>query len=336
MLFLAIAIAATFGLGIPFSRQTRVGAARKAEEVFPGFQQRLETFVDKEKKGDEPFIDLLASDALDVARTVAPETVAPNTTLMAWLGVGVAAVGALVWLVVAKPGFVGYGAHLLWTTGHGGAAPVTELQVSPGDATVRRNTDQLITAQTPGLLTPQIVLYARYQSAAKWEQVAMQPRSGASGYQFVLTGVPENVEYYVEAGPRRSGTSTSAWWIWPRSSRSRSPTTHPSDGPETPTRTAAAIRALEGTRADLDVVTDRPLTDGSSSPTAASKVRLGGAGITIRVRSRSSRTPARTVAAPIRVRPFVSEDYSSKAASPPQISIATPCRATTARARSKK
>ena len=32
----------------------------------------------------------------------------------------------------------------------------------------------------------------------------MQPRSGASGYQFVLTGVPENVEYYVEAGARRS------------------------------------------------------------------------------------------------------------------------------------
>ena len=74
------------------------------------------------------------------------------------------------------------------------------MQVSPGDATVRRHTDQLITAQTPGLLSPQIVLYARYQSAAKWEQVAMQPRSGASGYQFVFTGVPENVEYYVEAG----------------------------------------------------------------------------------------------------------------------------------------
>src|SRR4029077_13265051 len=146
----------------------------------------------------------LASDRPDVAGTVAPDTIAPRTTLIGWLGVGIAALAMLIWLVVAKPGYVGYGANLLWTGRQGGAAPLTELQVSPGDATVRRHTDQLITAQTPGLLTPQIVLYARYQSAAKWEQVVMQPRSGASGYQFVLTGVPENVEYYVEAGPRRS------------------------------------------------------------------------------------------------------------------------------------
>src|SRR6202035_576209 len=164
-------------LGIPFTRLTRVRAARTAEEVFPGFQQRLETFVDKEE-GDEPFLELLAADALDVARTVAPETVAPNTALMAWLGVGVGSLAVLVWLVAAKPGFLGYGANLLWTGSHGGAAPLTELQVSPGDATVRRHTDQLITAPTSGFLTPQLVLYVRYQSAAKWEQVAMQPRSG--------------------------------------------------------------------------------------------------------------------------------------------------------------
>ena len=76
---------------------TRRRAARSAEEVFPGFQQRLVTFVDKEK-GDEPFLELLAADALDVARTVRPETVAPNTTLMAWLGVGVASLAVLLWL----------------------------------------------------------------------------------------------------------------------------------------------------------------------------------------------------------------------------------------------
>ena len=47
VLFVVLAAAAVFGLGIPFSRLTRVRAARRAEEVFPGFQQRLETFVDK-------------------------------------------------------------------------------------------------------------------------------------------------------------------------------------------------------------------------------------------------------------------------------------------------
>src|SRR5438477_7745781 len=41
LLFVGLALAVVFGLGIPFSRLTRVRAAKKAEEVFPGFQQRL-------------------------------------------------------------------------------------------------------------------------------------------------------------------------------------------------------------------------------------------------------------------------------------------------------
>jgi len=202
VLFAALAAAVVLGAVLPVIRLTRRAAARYAEKAAPEFAQRLETFVDRQS--DEPFLDLLAADTLEVARTVPPETLAPSGRLFAWLGLGVALLVALLWLIAAKPGYVGYGANLLWTGSHGVAAPLTELQVTPGDATVRRHTDQVITAQTPGLLTPQVTLYARYESAAKWEQVAMQPRSGASGYQFVLTGVPENVEYYVAAGPRRS------------------------------------------------------------------------------------------------------------------------------------
>src|SRR3984893_11358608 len=250
----ALALTAVFGLGIPFSRLNRRRAAKRAEDVFPGFQQRLETFVDK--NGDEPFLELLAADALDVARTVPPETVAPNTALFAWLGAGAASIAVLAWLVTATPGFLGYGAHLIWTGSHGGAAPLTGLQVSPGDATVRRNTDQVITAQTPGLLTPQIVLYARYQSAAKWEQVAMQPRSGASGYQFVLTGVPENVEYYVEAGPRRSPHFNIRVVDLPSIKQIKVTYHYPAwtglkDASED---RGGDLRSLEGTRADLDRV----------------------------------------------------------------------------------
>ncbi len=319
VLFVALALAAVFGLGIPFSRMTRVRAARTAEEVFPGFQQRLETFVDKDKS-NEPFIELLAADALDVARTVAPDTIAPRTTLLGWLGVGIAALAVLVWLVVAKPGYVGYGAHLLWTGTHGGAAPLTELQVSPGDATVRRNTDQLITAQTPGLLTPQIVLYARYQSAAKWEQVAMQPRSGASGYQFVLTGVPENVEYYVEAGPRRSKHFNIRVVDLPSIKQIKVTYHYPAwtGLKDTSEDGGGDLRALEGTRADLDVVTDRPLTDGLLVLDGGKQVRLsGGAAITTRVPFRSSRTARTTSPRSIKVRPFDSpRTTSSKRARP--------------------
>ncbi|HUK35615.1 MAG TPA: hypothetical protein VLV86_16975, partial [Vicinamibacterales bacterium] len=262
VLVVALALAIVFGLGIPLKRLTRRSAAQKAEHAFPEFEQRLETFVDKQ--GDEPFLDLLAADALEVARTAAPEHVAPNGALLGWLGVGAASLSVLLWLVMAKPGSLGTGANALWNGSHGGVAAMAELQVRPGDATVRRNTDQVISAQAPGLLTPQIVLYARYQSGTKWERVAMQPRSGASDYQFVFTGLPENVEYYVEAGSRRSRHFNLRVVDLPSVKQIKVTYHYPAwtglkDTSEDP---GGDLRALEGTRADLDVVTDRPLTDG--------------------------------------------------------------------------
>jgi hypothetical protein len=337
LLFVALALAAVFGLGIPFSRLTRRRAARKAEDVFPGFQQRLETFVDK--GDDEPFLDLLAADALDVARTVPPETVAPNTALFGWLGAGAASLAVLAWLVTAKPGFLGYGAYLIWTGSHGGTAPLTELQVSPGDAAVRRNTDQLITAVTTGLLSPQVVLYARYQSAAKWEQVAMQPRSGASGYQFVLTGVPENVEYYVEAGPRRSRHFNIRVVDLPSVKQIKVTYHYP---PWTGLKDSSEdgggdLRALEGTRADLDVITDRPLTDGLlvlnalnglDASDGGQQVRLaGGAGNHYQGTVSIEHDGAYHVAALDQGQAVrLSEDYfiEARPTTPPEVSIARP------------
>src|SRR3984893_366596 len=255
---------------------------------------------------------------------------------MAWLGLGVASLALLIWLVAVKPGFVGYGAHLLWTGAHGGAAPLTELQVSPGDATVRRNTDQLITAQTPGLLTSQIVLYARYQSAAKWEQVAMQPRSGASGYQFVLTGVPENVEYYVEAGPRRSRHFNIRVVDLP-SVRQIKVTYHypPWTGLKDSSEVSGGdLRAVEGTRADLDVVTDRPLTDGllvlngRDALEGGKQVRLsGGAGNHYQGTVPIEQDGAYHVAALDQGQAVrLSEDYfiEARKTSPPEVTIARP------------
>ncbi len=107
-------------------------------------------------------------------------------------------------MIAAGPGYLGYGASLLWMGARTGATPFYDIHVTPGDASVRRNADQLVTAQPIGLQTDKMRLYARYESASKWEQVAMQPQPGGSGFQFLFAGLPEEVEYYVEAGPLRS------------------------------------------------------------------------------------------------------------------------------------
>jgi hypothetical protein len=324
----ALIAAALLALILPIRRFTRRVAARRTEQAFPAFEQRLETYVDR--RADEPFLNLLAADALEVARTVPAEAVAPNRLLGGWLAGAALAVATLVWLVTAKPGFLGYGANLLWTGSHGAAAALTDIQVSPGDATLRRNTDQLIVAQTPGLLSPQISLFARYQSTAKWERVAMQPRSGASGYQFVLTGVPENVEYYVEAGPRRSPHFNLRVIDLPTITALKVTYHYPSwtglpDRVEDP---AGDLRALEGTRADLDVVTDRPMTDGLLVLDGGAQIRLsGGAGNQYHGTVPIEKDGAYHVAALDRGQSVrMSEDYfiEARKPSPPQIVIARP------------
>src|SRR5208282_5530995 len=94
---------------------------------------------------------------------------------------------------------------LLWT---GPRKPALyDLRVTPGDAVVRRHADQLIAALPTGLQSPSVKLYARFQSSAKWEEIAMQPQAAgnfAGGYQFLFAGLPENVEYYVAAGAMTS------------------------------------------------------------------------------------------------------------------------------------
>src|SRR6201996_181367 len=203
LLLLALAGAAALALALPLRRLTRRRATEVAESAHPEFQQRLVTFDDREKRGNDPFLELLAADTLSVARDAQPAKLLPNNKLYFLAGAGVACVAVLVWLVAAGPGYLGYGASLLWTGPK--ASPLYDIRVTPGNAAVRRNADQLITAQIIGLKPEKVQLFAHYKSAAKsaWEPVAMQPLD-RSNFQFVFTGLPEDVEYYVKAGPLKS------------------------------------------------------------------------------------------------------------------------------------
>src|SRR5580658_9827200 len=61
---------AAAGLAFPLRRLTRRRAVGTAEATFPQFQQRLSTF--SERDGQDPFIELLAGDALSVAQSAQP------------------------------------------------------------------------------------------------------------------------------------------------------------------------------------------------------------------------------------------------------------------------
>src|SRR5689334_8147672 len=80
LLFLGIAFAVAAALVIPVIRLNRRHAARKAEQRHPQFEERLLTFTERaEQFPDDPFLDLLASDTLEVAQTAEPKSVAKDS-----------------------------------------------------------------------------------------------------------------------------------------------------------------------------------------------------------------------------------------------------------------
>ena len=121
-LLVVVLAAVCLGLAWPLWRLSVRRSVGRAEAAYPEFQQRLVTFTEKENgaedgpAGSEVFLELLAADTLKIADSDAtrPEGLAPRNRLLALLGAGVLCAGVLVWMIAARPGFLGYGASLLW------------------------------------------------------------------------------------------------------------------------------------------------------------------------------------------------------------------------------
>jgi hypothetical protein len=266
-----LAVTAVFCIAVPLLRLNRLRSIAAAEAAHPELQQRLLTFHERDQAGNEPFLELLAADTLAVTQHASPQTLVPGNRMFALAGAGIACIGVLVWMIVAGPGYLGYGASLLWTGPQ--PKPLYDIQVSPGNAAVRRHSDQLITAHVIGLKPEKARLFAKYESAESkkgrdsgWEPVAMQPQpdSGGAAFQFLFTGLPENVEYYIEAGPITSRHFRVRVVDLPSVKQIQVTYRYPKwTGMKRVTEEHSGdLRAIEGTDADLELQTDRPLRDG--------------------------------------------------------------------------
>lgn len=264
LLFISVATAIAFGLLIPLLRMNRRNAARSAEREFPDFQERLLTLAEK-PNSDDPFVELLAGDAMKVAEANQPERLAPTGPILGFLTSAGVALAVLLWLILAGPGYLGYGTSLLWAGApRSGNRAFYDIAVNPGDRTVRRKSDQLVTAQLIGFDAPKVRLFAQSKSASKWEPVEMRPSPGASSYEFLFSGLAENVEYYVEAGAVQSKHYNLRVIDLPSIQKIRVTYHYPAwsglkDVTEDP---GGDVRAVEGTDAEIAVQTDRPLNKG--------------------------------------------------------------------------
>jgi hypothetical protein len=332
-LILVLAIAAAAGLALPLRRLTRRRAIGAAEAAFPQFQQRLTTFA--ERDGQDPFIELLAGDALAVARSAEPKQMVTDRRLWISLGAGLGAFAILVWMIAAGPGFLGFGASLLWTGPHPGKPALYDLRVTPGDAVVRRHADQMVSALPTGLRSPSVKLFAHFQSSSKWEEIAMQRTAAGSfagGYEFLFAGLPENVEYYVTAGPMTSKHFSIRVSDLPAVKQIRVTYHYPAwtgMPPEVEER-GGDLRAVAGTEAELAVSTDRPLQSGRIQLDNGQQIQLtGGQNNVYRATVKMDRDGVYHVAGVEAGQPVrVSEDFfiEARKANPPQIALVRPGR----------
>jgi hypothetical protein len=333
LLIAALAAAATLGIGLPIMRLSRARAVRQAEQAAPDLEDRLTTFEERAGKSDDPFLELLAADTLARTGDAEPAILVSNNRLAALSGAGLGCLSVLVWMIAAGPGYLGYGASLLWTGPKKNAVPFYAISVTPGNITVRRNSDQLVVAHISGMKPDKAQLFAHFASATGWEPVAMQPAADASGgaaYQFVLAGLPEDVEYYIAAGPLISPhykvrvvdlpsvKDIRVTYRYPQWTGMKSETTEHSGD----------LRAIEGTEAQIEVEMDRPLKNGQLALDGGSTLQLAGSqGNKYTATIHMDKDGAYHVAATHDGQPVrLSEDYfiATDKAMPPQIAIDRP------------
>src|SRR5208282_2582482 len=242
------------------------------------------------------------------------------------------ACAVLVWMIASGPGFLGYGASLLWTGPHHDKPALYDLRVAPGDAVVRRHADQLVSALPTGLQSPNVKLYARFHSSSKWEEIAMSKTAGsfAGGYQFLFAGLPENVEYYVTAGAMASKHFNIRVTDLPSVKQIRVTYHYPAwtGMPSETEERGGDLRAVTGTEAQLDVSTDRPLPGGQIQLDNGQKIQLtGGQNNVYHGSVKMDKDAVYHVAGTEQGQQVrVSEDFfiEARKANPPQISLARP------------
>lgn len=203
-------IAGWFFLRPLFKRIDDIRIARYIEERHPSLQDRLVSAVElgnAENSGSQPhpILPLLVRDALQRSQKISAKSLFnPREPYLS----GAIAFGLLLFFVLLQifgPEFFQYATLKLyanWLTPQ--AASLYRIELSPGNAQVRKGSDQLVTAHLIGFDSGDVKLYSRRDSSPNWENSRMDPQKGSNAFGFLFLDINEKVHYYAESGNVRS------------------------------------------------------------------------------------------------------------------------------------
>ncbi len=203
VLFLGIGAAIAVGLVVPLMRMNRRRAAQEVENRHPGFDQRLLTFTERSRdNAADPFLPLLAEDALVMARDAEPEQVIDKARFIRFASMGAAAASVLhIRLSDVLPGGREFSATAPapFALGQlferpGRSSLFTASPCSRGSKTIRRKSDQEITASLNWLyVSARECVGAVRELIQAWEEAPMLPQSSGSGFALgCLPRVPDD------------------------------------------------------------------------------------------------------------------------------------------------
>ena len=271
----ALVTVGVYLLAKPLLRLARGRAARlaadEAERRAPEFSGRLRTWADERDRAASrgraptPLLSLLARETEQAALTAPPGMIVsrPATLAVATVACGLAV--ALVWLGTAGPGYWQYGTARLWAGWFlDQGEPLYELQVEPGDTTIRRGGRLDVTATPVGFDPGGVTVHAKFESSVDWERAPMGPQLEGPGYRFSFSMVREPLRYYVEAGRMRSREFSVGVVALPEVESIRVAYTYPSwSGLEPRVEDPGGdVLAVPGTRVEITLTTDKPIEDG--------------------------------------------------------------------------
>lgn len=252
----------------PLRRLGRDGGSHIFEERLPDENGRIQTYLDgkrRESQGQAPaLLSLLAADAVTIAERTPPYEIVSSRRIAAGALLAVAALVVLGALLVAGPTYWGFGSRhlLLGMELPRNAVPVRRVTVTPGNATVRRNSDLAIHAAVEGFHPRDVQVFVRFADRQDWERAPMQPAEGQeSRFEFRLYAVRAPLQYYVDAEGTRSGEHNVTVVDLPRIERVQLTYEYPQwTGLDRKVDDSSRdISAVEGTNVKVEVVADGPL-----------------------------------------------------------------------------